>query len=455
MASNLAARSPADSFASPVGAAAAAPVVAGLSWRQMVSWTTKGSLAIADQGLFAGSNFLLNVLLARWLDPADYGAFALAYSLFLLLGVFHTAILTEPMLVFGPGKYAGRFREYLGILLRGHFALMLPSGLLLLAAAFLLGRLYSPAVERAFLGLALAGPFILLLWLVRRAFYVRLEPAWAAVGGGLYFLVLIVSIQALRAADALSPATGFLAMGAGALAASALLLAHLRPRLRAIAGNPTAPALVAADHWRYGRWALATAGVSWFPSNIYFVLLPAWFSLEAAGALKALLNLAMPALHSIGALSGLLLPALAANRKQSGSLAMAKTMRSFLVLFLFGAALYLAVLWGLGSELFRLFYAAKYTEYASWPLLLTGVLPLGGCVTAVLSNALRALERPGWVFWCYLGSSIVALLVGIPLILSIGVTGALLGQLFSSLTAGALMFWFYQRFLRQTAKLGA
>src|ERR1035437_4795337 len=84
--------------------------------------------AILDQGLFAGSNFLLNVLLARWIAPADYGAFALAYSVFLLLGVFHSALPTGPMLVFGPGKYRERFPEYIGILLRGHFALMLPGG---------------------------------------------------------------------------------------------------------------------------------------------------------------------------------------------------------------------------------------------------------------------------------------------------------------------------------------
>ena len=69
-----------------------------------------------------GTNFVVNILLARWLTPAEYGAFALAYSVFVLLGVFHIAILIEPMLVFGPGRYRERFPEYLGILLRGHFA---------------------------------------------------------------------------------------------------------------------------------------------------------------------------------------------------------------------------------------------------------------------------------------------------------------------------------------------
>ena len=64
----------------------------------LLSWVTKGGLAILDQALFAGANFLVNIFLARWLTPTEYGAFALAYSIFLLLGAFHTAILTEPMM---------------------------------------------------------------------------------------------------------------------------------------------------------------------------------------------------------------------------------------------------------------------------------------------------------------------------------------------------------------------
>ena len=53
--------------------------------QRWLPWLTKGCLAVADQGVFAVSNFLLNILLARWLAPADYGAFALAYSVFLFL----------------------------------------------------------------------------------------------------------------------------------------------------------------------------------------------------------------------------------------------------------------------------------------------------------------------------------------------------------------------------------
>src|SRR5271170_1290937 len=67
---------------------------------KFVRWITKGGLAILDQGLISGSNFLIGILLARWLMPAQYGAFALAFSVFLLLSYVYQSFLAEPQAVF-------------------------------------------------------------------------------------------------------------------------------------------------------------------------------------------------------------------------------------------------------------------------------------------------------------------------------------------------------------------
>ena len=150
--------------------------------RRWLPWLTKGSLAIADQGVFAVSNFLLNILLARWLTPDDYGCFALAYSVFLSFLLVHSALFTTPLLVFGQGKYRERFPEYLGILLRGHLAFdasgfgAAPGGGISCSE-----RCTRRSWRGAFVALAAAAPFILLLWLLRRAFYALLRPC---MGGG-------------------------------------------------------------------------------------------------------------------------------------------------------------------------------------------------------------------------------------------------------------------------------
>ena len=52
---------------------------------QQRSLLHKGFLAVLDQGLISGSNFLLSILLARWLRADQYGAYALSFAIFVLL----------------------------------------------------------------------------------------------------------------------------------------------------------------------------------------------------------------------------------------------------------------------------------------------------------------------------------------------------------------------------------
>lgn len=418
-----------------------------LQWR-LIPLAIKGGLAIADQALFAGTNFLVNILLGRWLTPAQYGAFAVVYSFFFLFSTFHGAVLTEPMMVFGPGKYASHFRKYVGILLCGHLSLMMPGSLILLGAASVAGRFYPGGTERAFLGLVLAAPLILLLWLVRQTFYIRLQPGWSTVGGVLYLVFALAVVFALRAQNRLSAMTAFLGMGAGALAASTFLLIRLRPSWARGPGNLTA-SLVANEHWRYGRWSIAAVAVQWFPGNIYYALLPAWMGLAGSGALRAFTNLVMPALHSIAPLSSLFLPLLVQARQQGGSQLMTKRMKPFLALLIAGSAVYLGLLLYFRSAVLNLCYAGKYLEYGWLPVFLIGLLPITGSLSAVLGSSLRALERPDKVFWCYVGSSVVTLVAGIPLTARLGIVGALSGVVLSSLSTGMLALLFYKQYLRR------
>jgi hypothetical protein len=43
------------------------------------------SLPVSGPKLISGSNFLIGVLLARWLEPEQFGAYTLAFSTFLLI----------------------------------------------------------------------------------------------------------------------------------------------------------------------------------------------------------------------------------------------------------------------------------------------------------------------------------------------------------------------------------
>ena len=77
-------------------------------------WLRRDGFAILDQALFYGANFTMNILLARWLHATAYGAYAVALSVFFLTASLHTAVLTEPMMVYGARKYAHQFPQYVG-----------------------------------------------------------------------------------------------------------------------------------------------------------------------------------------------------------------------------------------------------------------------------------------------------------------------------------------------------
>lgn len=417
----------------------------GMSASRLLTWGTKGGLAVVDQALFAGAQFLLSILLARWLAPAEYGAFAVAYSVFSLAAAFYVAVLLEPMVIFGSGRYLKNRKSYLGILLRGHWVLTVPAGLLVLACAFVLGRLYSTSVEHALFALGIALPLMLLMWLTRRSFYIELQPGWAAATGVVYFGGLLLLVIWLRSAGLLTPAMAIFAMGIAAVATSALQLARLRPHW-SLARQQISVVAVTREHWQYGRWALASAAAIWMPLNLYYFVVPIWTGLKTAGELKAIMNLANPVLNSFIAFSLLIIPLLVRHRDQGGIGRVRRTVKSITVLFLLGSSLYLAVLWLFGARVIGLLYGGRYVELVGWPILLVGLIPVMASLTISTGSALRALERPDWLFWCYIASSGMTLAVGLPLASAYGLIGALLGLLLSYVvTAAAMCFFLWSR----------
>lgn len=410
---------------------------------QIFHWSKKGSIAILDQVLFNGVHFLINILLARWLIPTKYGVFAIAFSIFLISAALHSALLVEPMLVFGAGKYQNRFKKYLGILISGHFVITLFAGFILMAVGLFIGSIYSKDIQAALLALSIATPFILLLWLLRRAFYVYLQPSWSALGGTIYFILLLMVVFFLRLCHWLSPATYFLSMGLCSLLISLFFLYLLRPEWSFTINLDSIT--IQKEHLRYGRWALGTNVLSWGVNNSYFVILPFWIGLEGVAALRALINLSTPLIQTNSALSFLLLPILSRNRAESIT-KMNRIIKLLLSLFISVAIIYLLGLVFLGRNILKLLYGDKYLQLSGL-VPLVALLPLGTAITVVLENALRAIEKTDNVFWCYVVSSSVAILGGILLAVILGVKGVLWGYIISYLVACIMMTAFYSHFI--------
>jgi O-antigen/teichoic acid export membrane protein len=401
---------------------------------------TKGFWAVTDQGLFAVSNFSLNVMLARWLPAKDYGAFTVAFTIFLLVGTFHTALLTEPMLVFGPGRYRGRLAEYLSVLLSGHWGLAALGSVLLGLSGLVVGAFGPSTLSSALFGFALAGPLILLPWFMRRACYIRLEPHLAASGGIVYLILMVIGLLALYRLASLSmvPAIGVMALAS--LIASLWLASRLR-----VSGSPATASGLAGeafrDHWGYGRWAVATMALGWIPGNVYYLLLPLWQGLEAGAALKAVTNLILPIQHMYGALGMLLVPALVRARDRAK---FDRLVHVGAVLLSAGSLAYWMLLITFHRSVMAWLYGGQYAGYVE-VLWLLGIVLLAGALGSVLGGALRALERPDQVCRASWFSTVVVLTFGVGSMVLWGVRGAGLGLALSYVARTAAIWWYYRR----------
>ena len=249
-------------------------------------WVKKGSLAVMDQGLISGSNFLVAILLARWLVPEQYGAFALAFECFVLFYVVYNALIVEPMSVFGPSEYQDCLQEYWGVLLRIQVATAMISVLVLGCGAFVLREIgMSGSLPQAFVGVMVAVPCVQFFYAARSAMYVKLTPRPAMIAALLYSAIVLGGLGLAYVLRLVSPLAAFLSMAVGGLLAGGLLVAQLKPRLRLTSACPRLGDVV-RHHWVYGRWALAGSVLITLSGSIYYPLLGKFRGLQKQEHLK-------------------------------------------------------------------------------------------------------------------------------------------------------------------------
>ena len=380
---------------------------------KFLPWVGKGGLALLDFGLYSGSNFLLGILLARWMAPEQYGAYALVFSIFILVTFLYQALLLEPLSVFSGTTYSKNLRGYLKSNFWLHWGVSAVI-CVLMAATAIAAKVWwhSPASAMAFAGMTAATPFILIHALGRRSFYLKLSPGPAAFGSSFYCVLVVAGSFLVYKLGWLSAFSAFLVMGFAALVGGVIMVFQLNAKL-----EPATAEMQLSEtwkkHWDYGKWALGTCIVGWIPTYVYIPLVSKFSGLAVAAELRALMNLGGPVLQTYAALSMLFLPFAARVQGESGRKGTTALTRKLTALFVAGAVAYWMVLIPLRHPLFQLLYNGKYIDASS-------LLPLFAAETVIWSAALgpaivlRAMEYPRSLFFANGAASIVAIVFGIP-----------------------------------------
>jgi O-antigen/teichoic acid export membrane protein len=375
-----------------------------------------------DQGVVSLGSFLLGLILARSLPPAEYGVYALVWSALLFLRGFHTSLVTYPLSVDWAKTEPGKLNALVG----GSLALTIALGLPLMAgaavAAVIVGR---PGLVPWAMGALLAGHF---QETTRRALMAGLRHRATVLGDSVSYLGQVAGLWAVASSRRLSVEAAFAAMALTSLVAGFIQLRQLG----APAFETRVLRALAARWWELGRWLLLATLLSVFTIQVFPWTVGLVRGPAEAGQYQAAANL-LGATHPVlFGLGNLLVPAVAQAWACGGLSASWRVARWYGLL---GAVLlvpYLGVLWVWPGEVLRLVYGTESPYMALETEVRLFALAYATIYIGQLAGALLlGLEQSRASFWVTAACAAASVVVGMPLAAGYGVDGALAGLVVS------------------------
>ena len=414
------------------------------------AWGKKSVLSLIDQGFTSGAGFGVNIFLARLMPAEEYGAFAVAFAAFLFFSGFHNVLLLEPMSVLGPARYADRLTEYFRKQMLIHTVLVGALSAAVLAFGFVLWRL-TPAssLVGAVVGGALALPFMLLLWLVRRMCYVVQRPAIAAMGSAFYLVFVVAGLFSLSRFHLLGSFAAFSLMGVGSLLAAGMLAWRLGLFARASAAEiPASWRAALRDNWTYGRWLVGSILLFSVSSQTQMFLVAGSLGLGAAGVLRAMQIPSLAMTQVVTAIGLLVLPTLSYEFGRGATerirhKAMLVSAGLFIVTLAFAAVLALEA-----RRTEHLLFGGKY-EATVWLMPLLALIPVVNGISTGYSMALRASQKPRFDLISNLFAAPVAVVSAFVFIRYWHLAGAAASMLLSYAVLSVVTIVFFRRHERE------
>ena len=405
------------------------------------NWGIKGSLSILDHGLYSGANFILSVLLARWLLPSHYGVYSIAFAVYQFAFQAHNAIMLEPMSVLGPANMYERLTDYVGSQIKLHFVFSFFASLTICIVGLTV-LFFNQLLGIVLIIMSIVLSFILLPLLMRRGFYIFRKPQYALFGSVIYAIILGGGLLAIRVVSDVSVQLAFPLLGFAGLVSGSYLIRRMPPNQ----STSTPIAATLSSNWKYGRWLLYSSFLIALAAQAQTFVVGSFLGLSDAGAFRALQNFIQPIILLFTAVSAFLLPSLSYDFGK-GDIARLKRKGKYLF------ALFLVV--SVGFEVFLLLYAptlesvlydGRFSSYI-YLIPLWGLVPIAAVLTYVYYFLLQSVQQPKAILLGSLGWSGTSLILALILSAQWGIAGAIISVVIGYLISGLIFAYLYYTYI--------
>jgi O-antigen/teichoic acid export membrane protein len=378
---------------------------------------------LSDQAVISATNFLTNVMLARYMGLREFGVFVLAWMSVLFVNSLQTAMIVAPMMSIGPKQEREDRPFYYGSVVFQELVLVTFCFLLVFAGLRTLSRFFHhPELEHLALPLACAAFAYQMQDFMRRYFFATQQCRRALVNDMLSYLTQLPILYLAHRTGRLDSEVALWAMAGTSLLGMALgwfWMERLEFDWKCIR-------TVSQRHWMSSRWLTGSALMIWTSSNLFLLAAPAYWGASAAGVLKGSQNLLGVTHIWYQGLENVVPVESARQLRIGGAPAMLRYTRSILIKWGALTLVYLGVLAAAPAFWLRLAYGAEMMQYGH-VLRLYALLYLIVFVGGPMRAGLQALECTAPIFWSYLAMTGLAFVFAFPLAKRLGLSGSLLG----------------------------
>lgn len=402
-------------------------------------------LAMADQAVVSGANFLVIVALARCVPVEDFGLFTLALSCVLFVCSLIYAVVDLPISVFAPERDREGAAAYLARLEMVH-RILIP---ILLACAVPVGLWLGdwPLVIAS----AMAAALRMGVEYHRRVAYAAQDSLRALLVDGVSSGSLAVAALVMLAHPVTCQAWHALAaMAATALAGWIIGFQAHRHMIAMRAPEPLQP--VFRRHWGFGKWSLGGALAMWGASQLYPFLVAGFLGLREVAVLNGSIRILGVSNVLVQGIEAFTTPRL---RKQIVDQDVRGFRMSMLLLFSIGIAVMLpfcALMMAWPREALLLFLGEKFT-HGVVVMQIIALAQFFSFLSRLSSIGLNALKQPKPGFWSQLICAAVTMMAGPLIVRHGGLMGACLALLFNAIVLFLVTTGSFHRIFRRSGWL--
>ena len=391
---------------------------------------TKKLLILIDQMLVSGSNFVLGILLARYLGVVGYGQFALLWLIVLFFSSLQLAYIVSPMLTLGSKKSSFILDRYLSTMmfLQVMFTVVAIISLyFFLEVAVFFDEKWNMGDLKIYILFTtlffLSQDFLRRYFIIKAQYYSLLIIDAIAYLGQLGMLVYFIYNNNLDLSTALlAVAIPFL---------SALLVGYTQ--VTRVTTNMQYKRLIFFKNWKFSKWLVYSSLLQWGSGNFYILAGGAILGSWAVGVIRIMQN-TMGVFNIIFLSLENLLPITFSkiyNKQENSTLInYSKKLVFFGVMTSF---ILLVIVYAFSVEIISLIYGKEYIEYSYLLIAYVGIY-LFIYLSLLLRNILKTLEYTKYIFKVNIIIFIVNIIIVFPLLTIYSINGIVIGIYISHIT---------------------